>query len=503
AASPQQRTSDASLRSALADGLLSQQSVLPALISPPVPEKIARRYASLFLERRTGQIALIPSSLFLTEDDPDPSAVEAYYGENNAIYVEPERRTIRFAVLNSDNLTADITPTQTEIAERFEATKDQYAARESRDITSFTVPKQEGANALVEQIRAGKSLDVAARDAGFNTTQALDRDQEQVSSTVSYAAAQAIFATVEGEVADPAQTTLGYIIARVDKITNIPERTLDDVSDEISEALTVEKRAAALADLTARVEEEVDQGTSLTEIADVFELALNESPSLLSDGRVYGDPRTQPNPALAPILSTAFALDESQPQLDVLVPGSQFLVYDVTQINESAAPPLATIQERVTRDLQLSIASEAAKEAAERVLGKAQAGTDLKAALGEEEKPIPPADDVTLARQELQQLSARGPIPPALALMFSMAKGTVKLLEAPRNQGWILVALNDISTDELPDETPIVEGLRTQLAEIVADEYSDQLVRAMRESVGVERNDDAVQAVRAQLAGES
>ncbi|MEO1047554.1 MAG: SurA N-terminal domain-containing protein [Pseudomonadota bacterium] len=503
AALAQQRISDASLRSDLADGLLSQQSLLPALISPQVPEKVARQYANLFLERRTGQIALIPSALFLTEEEPDQAAIETYYGENNASYVEPERRKVRFALLNSDNLKADITPTEAEIAARFEATKEQYAARESRDITSFTVPTEEGANALVEQIRAGKSLDVAAREAGFNTTQAVDRDQEQVSSTVSYAAAQAIFAAAEGEIADPAQTTLGYIIARVDKITNTPERTLDEVSGEIGEVLTVEKRAAALADLTARVEEEVDQGTSLTEIADVFELTLTESPSLLADGRVYGDPTTQPNPALAPILSTAFALDESQPQLDVLVPGSQFLVYDVTEIDESAAPPLAIIQNRVIRDLQLSIASGAAKEAAERVLKKVRENIGIATALNEEEQPVPPADDVTLARQELQRLSARGPVPPALALMFSMAKGTVKLLEAPRNQGWILVALNEISTDEIPDDTPIVQGLRAELAETVGDEYSEQLVRSMRESVGVERNDEAVATVRSQLAGES
>ncbi|MEO1647421.1 MAG: SurA N-terminal domain-containing protein [Pseudomonadota bacterium] len=503
AALAQQRISDASLRSDLADGLLSQQSLLPALISPQVPEKVARQYTSLFLERRTGQIALIPSALFLTEEEPDQAAIEAYYGENNASYVEPERRKVRFALLNSDNLKADTTPTEAEIAARFEATKEQYAARESRDITSFTVPTEEGANALVEQIRAGKSLDVAAREAGFNTTQAVDRDQEQVSSTVSYAAAQAIFAAAEGEIADPAQTTLGYIIARVDKITNTPERTLAEVSEEISEVLTVEKRAAALADLTARVEEEVDQGTSLTEIADVFELTLTESPSLLADGRVYGDPTTQPNPALAPILSTAFALDESQPQLDVLVPGSQFLVYDVTQIDESAAPPLAIIQNRVIRDLQLSIASGAAKEAAERVLKKVREDIGIATALSEEEQPIPPADDVTLARQELQRLGARGPVPPALALMFSMARGTVKLLEAPRNQGWILVALNEISTDEIPDDTPIVQGLRAELAETVGDEYSEQLVRSMRESVGVERNDEAVATVRSQLAGES
>lgn len=499
----EQQITDAMLRRDLADGLLAQQLLLPALAAPQMPEKAARQYASLFLERRSGKIALIPSALFATEDEPDQAAIEAYYSENRADYIEPERRTLRFAVFNAENLKADVTPSTEEIAARYEATKDQYAARESRDVTSFTVPTQEGAQAIVEQIRAGKSLEAAARDAGFNTTQSVDRDIEQFTSGASYAAAQSVFATAQGDIAEPAQTTLGWIIARVDTVTNTPERTLDEVTGEITEALTNEKRAAALSDLSARIEAEVDQGTSLTEIADAFELTLEESPPLLADGRIFGAPQAAPNPALRPILDTAFGLDESQPQLDVLVPGAQFLVYDVTTIVESAAPPLANIRDRVVRDVSLADASKRAKEAANRVLEKARGEATLAAALGEEDKDLPAPDDVSLGRPELQQLQARGGVPPALALMFSMAQGTTKLLEAPSNQGWILISLEEITAGELAEDSPIVEQARQQLAQDVSGEYSDQLTKAMRDEVGVERNDDAFEALRAQLAGES
>ena len=48
-----------------------------------------------------------------------------------------------------------------------------------------------------------------------------------------------------------------------------------------------------------------------------------------------------------------------------------------------------------------------------------------------------------------------------------------------------------------------MEQARQQLAQDVSSEYSDQLTNAMRDEVGVERNDGAFEALRAQLAGES
>lgn len=501
AALAEQRITDATLRRDLADGLLAQQLLLPALSAPQMPEKAARQYATLFLERRSGRIALIPSTMFVSEDEPNQNAIKDYYAENRATYIEPERRTLRYAIFNAENLDADVTPTSDEIAARYEQDKEQYAARESRDVTSFTVPTEEGAKALIAQIRAGKSIDAAAREAGFNTTKVVDRDREQFANSASFAAAQAVFEADEGAIAGPAQSTLGFVIARIDKVTNTPARTLDDVSDEIAAVLTQEKRVAALGEFSARIEAEVDQGTSLTEIAESFDLTLDETPPLLADGRVFGDPATQPNAALRPILDTAFGLDESQPQLDVLVPGSQFLVYDVMEIAESAPPPLAEIRDRVARDLALSQASKVARQTAKRVLEKARGNGDLAAALSEEEKTLPAPDPVSLARRELQQLRSQGSVPPALALMFSMAKGTVKLLEAPGNQGWILVSLEDIASDELDDGNPLIEGLRGQLVETLGAEYTEQLTKAMRAEVGVETNESALDDLRKQLVG--
>ncbi len=503
----QQNITDAVLRRDLADGLLAQQMVLPALAAPQMPAKAAQQYAALLLERRSGKIGLVPSALYLTDAEPSAAAVEEYYSANRARYIQPERRTLRYAVFGADNLDIDITPTEAEIAANYQANKEKYAARETRDVTSFFVPTQQGANAIVAQIRAGKSLEAAAREAGFNATSVNDRDREQFATGTSFAVAKSVFETPQGAIATPAQSTLGWYIARVDKVTKTPARSLAQARGDIVEQLTAAKRGAALADLSARIEEEVDTGTSLAEIAKEFGLKLESTPQLLADGRVFGDAQTQPNPALQPILNTAFAMDESKPQLDELVPGSQYLVYEVSDIDESAAPPLAQIRERVASDYAREQAAKQAKKAAERILAKARGNTSLAAALAAEKtpgnQPIPAPDTVTLERRELMARRAGQNVPPALVLMFSMAEGTVKMLEAPNNQGWILVDLEDIESKTLEAGDPLLAQARQQLAPALSAEYSAQLTNAMRKELGVETNASAIEAVRKQLAGES
>lgn len=499
------RITDTVLRRDFADGLLAQQLLVPAISNPQMPAKAVRQYAALLTERRSGGIALIPSVLYQPEGELSDEAVQNFYSENRNAYVRPERRTLRYAVIGPQTLERDFSASDAEIAARYEANREDYAARETRDVTLFYVPTQEAAEAIVQRIANGTRLEVAAREAGFNTNTIEGRDRQEFASGASSAVAQAVFSASEGSIAEPARADLGWAVARVDDVARVPEQSLAQVRGEVEEAVIAQKRAGALAELTNEIEDAVNSGTSLAQIADEYDLSLEESPPLLADGRVFGSADAQPNAALRPILDTAFLLDESQPQLDELVPGEQYLVYDVTQIAESAAPPLAEIREQVEAGAKLARGSAAARDVARRVLEKVRDGTSLEDAIAAEDNAeLPPADDVSIDRRQLAQFRQQGRNPPpALALLFSMAQGTTKLLEAPREQGWILVDLENIETEPPEENAEGLDVARQQLAEALRSEYTDQLTTAMRAEIGVERNEDAIADVRAQLAGES
>lgn len=493
--------SDATFRRDLEDGLLEQQLLRSAVAAPQLPEKIARQYAALVLEKRKGEIALIPSAAYAPAGNPSDSQLASWYGENRTQFIRPERRTLRFAVFGTDTLNVTAVPTAAEIAERYKRDAAKYAASERRAVTSFVVPTEDAAKSLVARIRGGASLESVAREAGFTASRSEARSSEDMAGATSFAFAQNAFRAAQGGIVDPAQGTLGWYVARVDQIERTPARTLAQATGEITETLTTEKRTAAISDRISEIESEIDGGTALAEVAKAYGLTVETTPALLANGQAFGQPTVQIVPQLAPVLQTAFQMEESTPQLAEVVPGEQFVMFEVARVDEASAPPLAEVRDAAVAGWKRAQGAALAKAAAERILAKVRAGTPLAAALAAENKPGFQRETIDLERRRLLAQS-QGRIAPPMVLLFSMAKGTTKTLEAPRDLGWYIVDLEDISTLPLESEPQLVGQTRQSLAQALPQEYRAQATAAMRKELGVTRNEAGIAAVRKQLAGE-
>lgn len=495
----QRGLSEPLVRQDIAAGLYARQMLLPATYDTAVPESMAQRYARLLRERREGSVAVLPSTAFAPEGDPTAEQLQAYYTANNSDYIRPERRVIRYAAFGEEALGELQAPTDAQIAARYEQNSAQYAARESRSFTQLVVPTEAAATAVVDQVSGGTSLSAAASANGLATTNVGPVTRAELASQTSEAVADAAFAANQGAIAAPARGGLGWYVLRVDEIDQQPARSLAEVRGEISETLAEEQRRAAFLDMAARIEEELDEGRSLAEIADELNIELQATAPVTADGRVYGTDETAP-PVLAPALRTAFEMEAEEPQLATVEPGETYLIFGVTDITPSAAAPLAEIRDDVIADWRRSQGAEQAKAATQRVMQRIEDGQTLAAALAAEDVQLPPPDEINMGRDELAQAQQ---VPPVLALMFSMAKGTVKRLEAPQDNGWFVVQLDEVVVPELEEEDPLIGATRQQLAGVFGDEYAEQLVVAAQREVGVERNQEAIDAVARQLTGQT
>ena len=492
---------EAMLRREIGDSLLARQIIVPGLSGAQMPQKFAMRYASLLRERREGSVAFIPSASFAPDGDPTEQQLSAYYEENRDDYIRPERRVIRYAMFGFENLDTDVTPTDEEIAARYERDRALYAASEDRTITQLIVPTKDSANSIRDRVNGGASFASVAREAGFSTTQIGPINKEDYGNQASDAVATAVFAASRGQIAQPARSSLGWHVVRVDNVTSIAGRSLANVTPEIREQLLQEKRAFALADLSARIEEQVDSGVALSQVAQELEVEISSTAPITADGRIYGVPSAQLPPQLVGAVNTAFQMDEGEPQLAEIARGTTFMIFEVSDITQSAAATLDEIREQIVLSWRLAEGAELARAAADRVIERVGANSSLAAAMGEEETPLPPVDELNINRQQL--LAQGQQIPPALALMFSMAEGTTKRLEAPNDLGWFVVDLTDIETPEIAANDPVIAASRQQLRGAIGDELAQQMTRAMRQELGVETNSAALEAVKRQMTGEN
>ena len=495
----QRGLSEELVRNDVAAGLYARQMLIPANYAAPVPLSVARQYATLLKERRKGAVAVLPSAAYAPKGDPTTAQLNAYYAAHRTDYLRPERRVIRYATFGEEALGTITAPSEAQIAARYQRDAAQYQAKQTRTFTQLVVPTEAAAKAVMAEVSGGKSLATAASTKGLATTKVGPVTRNDFAAQASPAVAAAAFAAAPGAMVPPARGALGWYVIKVDAIENTPAKSLAQVHDAIAKALAEEQRKAAFADLAANVEDQLDNGSSLADVAKKLKMEVATTPPLTADGRIYGKAEAAP-PVLAPALKTAFEMSAGDPQLAPAADGKTYLVYEATQITPSAAAPLAEIKADVALDWRKAEGSKAAKAAAQRVMQRLAGGQELAAALAAEKIALPPLQTVDMGRDDL----AKQPqVPSALALMFSMAKGTVKRLEAPQDNGWFVVKLDDIALPPLEPNDPLIGATRQQLAGVFGEEYAQELVKAAQRSVGVQKNQPAIDAVAKQLTGRS
>lgn len=496
----QRGMTEAQAREEIAQGIAAKLLLTPADLAATMPRDATVRYAGILTETRSGEIGLLPSAAFVPKTPPSDKEVADWYAGHRTDYLRPERRVIRYASFSDAALGTIAAPTDKEVADRYAANSDKYAASEKRKITQLVLPTEAAARAVLAELKGGRSLEAAASSKGLSAASLGLLTKEQLTGQSSTAVADATFSAANGTLAGPVKSGLGWHLMRVDAIEGKPAQSLEQVRGEIVKELTEVKRREALTNFSAEIEDEFDNGSALGDVAKKLGLTLSVTQPLLANGNVYGKEGESAPGELAPVLATAFAMEgEGQPQIAEIDPGKSFMVFDVGSMVDAAPAPLAEIKPQVVQDIQLSKGAVTAKAAAQKVEALLKKGTDMAVAMATLGATLPPVDRVSMTRLELQRYGQR--VPPPLQVFFGMARGTTKLMGAPRNRGWYVLKLDGIVPGKIDANDPRLAGLEKELSDSTGKEYTDQLIAAMAADVGVERNETAIRAVRTSLVG--
>ncbi|HWK36355.1 MAG TPA: peptidylprolyl isomerase, partial [Sphingomonas sp.] len=160
---------------------------------------------------------------------------------------------------------------------------------------------------------------------------------------------------------------------------------------------------------------------------------------------------------------------------------------------------LAQIKAQVLRDFAIDRALKTARASAVQVVDKANKGTPLSQALAATGLKLPPAKPLDISRAQLA--AQRAQLPPPVTLMFAMRAKSAKLLEAPDRTGWFVVYLDQIHEGNAQGNAGLIAQTRQGLGGVSGRELVEQFTAAVRENVGVKRDDRAIAKVRNDLSG--
>lgn len=498
----QRGISEQSLRDDLKTSLVAQQVLIPASFGAVMPKQLTMRYAGLLSETREGDIAVLPSMLFAPRDKPTDKQIAAYYTKNQDDFIRPERRVLRYASFDASVVSGATAPSEAEIAARYKANAAQYQASESRSFAQLVVPTEAAAKAISAEIAKGATLEAAAKAKGLAVARLAAIDRSALERQASRSVSDAAFAAPQGKVATPARSALGWHVMRVETVTKRPAQKLEEVRDILAGEVAREKQAAVLTERLEQIEDELDGGASLVEMAGELKAQVQLTQPVTADGKLYGKAGQTAPELLTSVIETAFVMELEKPQLAIIERGARFVIYDVTDIATSAPAPLKEIRKDVSAAYMLDLGSAEARKLAVQVQARVRKGVSLQQAMASVKQQLLPPQPVRMSRPQLMQIQQQGQgVPAPIALMFQMAQGTVKVQEADGKQAWFLIHLRKIEPGKVSQDDPSLASARKDLGRLAGDEYAQALQRAIRGEIGVERNKAAIKAVREQLLG--
>lgn len=497
----QRQISPEQLRTDIARETYAQWLLTPTVGATQVADQLALPYANLLLERRKGQIALVPAAASASAN-PTDQQLSSFYGDNRARYMIPERRVVRYAIVTPDAYAARVQVTDADLQAAYKAAGDRYAPSATRTLEQVIVLDQALATKIAGQVKGGTAVAAAARAAGLEATTASNVKQSAFATQTSADVAKAAFAAPEGGIVGPVRSPLGFHIIKVAGISQSAGRPLAAVRDELTAEVRKRKEAEAIADAQQKLDSGIADGATFDELIADQKLSAQTTPALTAQGLNPDAPTQAPDPRIATVMQAGFAAqDGDAPQIVPVGQDGTFAIVALGRTVPAAARPLQSIRDTVVQDWRRQQAKLAARRIADAVVANVGRGTALQQALGAAGVTGGPGiQTIDVSRAELA--ARRVQLPPPVALMFNMKQGTAKLIEAPNNGGWFVVTVTGITPGDASKAPGAVQSTRQGLGSVIGREYAEQFTNAAKKKLGASRNAAGLAKLKADLAGQ-
>jgi peptidyl-prolyl cis-trans isomerase D len=495
----QQRLTDGQVRQILSGGLLQRLLLTPIATNARISVGMATPYASMLLEAREGEAAVIPAEAFKAGLKPTDAQLQQFYTANRARYMIPEQRVLRVARIGPEQVSS-VTASDQEISTYYNANKATYAPSDMRSLTQAVVPDQATANAIAQRAKGGAALAAAAAPAGANAAVSSLKDQtrQAYAGVAGDKAATVVFAAPAGTIVGPVQSDFGWIVVKVESVKAGGGKTIEQARAEIATKLTSDKRKSVIEDLVDKVQTALDDGNNFNEAVAAAKLSVTTTPLVTAAGTSRSDASYKLPPELAPALKTGFEIAPNDPPEIVTLPGDAgYAVVSPGQVVAAAPAPLASIRDQVSNDWINDQATQRARAAATQIAAKANGSISLAEAMKGIGAALPPVQPI--AARRLQIADAQGNIPAPLKILFTVGAGKSRLEPNPQGGGFFIVKVNKVTPGNALLSPSLITQMQGELSQAMSQDYAAQFVADLKRQMKAKRNDSAIQAFRTKL----
>jgi peptidyl-prolyl cis-trans isomerase D len=455
------------------------------------PKILAERLYAFRNQERVARTLLIPDSSIAETFTPDDTALAEFHKTNGANYQAPEYRGVTVVRLDPEALIAQFPVGDEEIARTYEAEKAKYVIPERRDIELVVYPDEAAAKAAFDLLKQGRALSDVATSGGRPLEAHRGVTLADLTTAVGEPVAKAAFAAAQGSVTDPLLADNGWALAQIAKVEPGRQQTLEEVKAAIGRELALLRAQDEIFEIAEQFEDQRGGGLTLEDAAAALQLPVTKVAAVDSAGKDAAGAPVAGIAGDAALLAAVFATDEGQESRLEESAGGGFFALRVDAIVPAATKPLDQVRDKAIADWQASKRREAAAAKAQELAQRIQAGETLDKIAAELGVAVQTSDPFTRRDAE-----PGADLSPALvAKAFELKVGDVATARAGGDGGELLLVLAEIRPVDLGKRAVEIVDLREDLKQGIADDVSAQLADVLREEIGVEIDQAAVDAL--------
>jgi len=420
------------------------------------------RLSELQDQQREVRFLILPGDRFRSSKAVDDAAVQAYYKEHLAQYMNPESARLQYAELRLEALAAQQELSDADLRAAYEKAKSRLEVPEKRHARHILITGKDDAAALAQaqqvlaQVKSGKDFGELAKQYSQDPGSAQNGGDLGWAdrSTFVKPFADALFGMKAGEIAGPVKTQYGYHIIRLDEIQAGKGKSFEEARPEIDAQL----RRARATDRFGEIQEQLqaklaESGADLNALAQQYNLQQGEVKEFVkgAGGAPFGAA-----PQLQELLFGEPPLGTDKLAGPVLLGDDRLVIFKVLEHRAAAPKPLAEVRESIVAAITKDQSMQAALSAAQRARDELLKGGSFDAIAGELKVSADPAhfigrNDPSVPAQVREA---------AFALPRPVGKPEFTALTLNDGSGAALIALSAVRTAAAHDNE--AQASRTQ-----------------------------------------
>ena len=354
------------------------------------PTRVA--FVTLLEQAREVAVATIDAEPFARDVKVDAAAVKAFYDANAALFKTPEEVNFEYVILTPDALSADVTVTPDEVKAQYAAQSKQYTQEEQRQAAHILIAVKPDASASEKAAAKKKAEDILAQvkanPAKFaELAKQYSQDPGSAAQggdlgsnprgTMVKAFDDAVFSAKPGDILGPIETDFGYHVIKVEGVTPMRVRSLDEVRPQIEADIkrqkVMQKFAAAADQFQNLVYEQAD---TLAGVAKALNLTVKTS-GLVT--RAKTQEIAQGNAKFVETLWSPESLTAKRNTEAIEIGPNTLIAGRVIEYKPAAPRPFEQVKDEIQRQLVAKQASELAQARGREKLAALEAGKSDKA----------------------------------------------------------------------------------------------------------------------------